>query len=190
MIKLSLPMIRDGMPLNEALHRRRSVRAFHSTSLDRRQVGQLLWSAQGKTSAEGYRTAPSAGATYPLEIYLLDAGGVYRYDPTEHSIEELATEDRRLRLQRAALNQSCVGAAAVSFVVSGVLSRTSSKYGARAHRYVAMEAGSAYQNLLLEAAALDLGAVVIGAFEDDRVSEIASLRPESVPLAIVCVGQL
>jgi SagB-type dehydrogenase family enzyme len=188
MVDLAPPTTAGGMPLHDVLSLRRSVRSFSGKNLSNEHIGQILWAGQGRTSPEGYRTAPSAGATYPLEVHVLDKNGVFRYDASRRALERLAAEDRRARLQRAALDQSCVGCAPVSFVIAAIVSRTSWKYGERAGRYAAMEAGSVYQNMLLEAAALGLGAVVVGAFDDVRVIETAALPEDSAPLAIVSVG--
>jgi SagB-type dehydrogenase family enzyme len=180
---------REGMPLNKALSMRRSVRRFNRRDLTSAEIGQLLWAGQGKTSPHGFRTAPSAGALYPLEVHVLTASGVFQYDPNNHQANLLAAGDKRNDLARASLGQDCVANAAASFVVAGVVSRTWSKYGDRAERYVVFEAGAAVQNMLLEAVNLNLGAVVVGAYQDAAVSRIAALPKGSVPLAIVAVGE-
>jgi SagB-type dehydrogenase family enzyme len=177
-----------GMPLNKALANRRSVRRFHPRELTAGEIGQLLWAGQGKTSPRGFRTAPSAGALYPLEIHVVTPTGVFQYQPNQHQIKMLVEGDRRAELAKAALGQASVADAAANFVVAGVVSRTRSKYGDRAERYVVFEAGAAVQNMLLEAVNLNLGAVVVGAYQDGAVSRIASLPEGSVPLAIVPVG--
>jgi SagB-type dehydrogenase family enzyme len=178
----------QGMPLNKALAMRRSVRRFHSRTLTAEEIGQLLWAGQGKTSSRGFRTAPSAGALYPLEIHVVTSTGVFQYHPNAHRTRLLAEGDRRADLAKAAFGQACVADAAANFVVAGVMSRTRSKYGDRAERYVIFEAGAAVQNMLLEAVNLNLGAVVVGAYHDGAVSRIALLPEGSVPLAIVPVG--
>jgi SagB-type dehydrogenase family enzyme len=179
----------QGMPLNKVLSMRRSVRRFHGRDLSSEEIGQLLWAGQGKTSPHGFRTAPSAGALYPLEIHVVTASGVFQYHPNNHQANLLAAGDKRKDLARASLGQDCVAHAAANFVVAGVVSRTWSKYGERAERYVVFEAGSAVQNMLLEAVNLNLGAVVVGAFHDQAVGRIAALPDGSTPLAIVSVGE-
>ena len=177
-----------GLSLWEALRRRRSVRAFTSEKISPEQVGQLLWAGQGITSPRGFRTAPSAGATYPIELHVVMEKGVFSYDPKTEALVLLERKDRRMALQKAALNQSCIGAGMLSIVVAGISSRTSWKYGPRTERYVAMEAGAVAQNILLMATALGLGSVLVGAFDDNQVAEIAHLPPESIPYGIIPIG--
>ncbi len=179
----------QGMPLNKALAMRRSVRRFHPRALTAVEIGQLLWAGQGKTSPRGFRTAPSAGALYPLEIHVVTSTGVFQYHPSDHRTKLLVKGDRRADLAKAAFGQACVADAAANFVVAGVVSRTRSKYGKMAQRYVVFESGAAVQNMLLEAVNLNLGAVVVGAYHDGAVSRTAFLPEESVPLAIVAVGE-
>jgi SagB-type dehydrogenase family enzyme len=185
---LDKPEVKGGPTLNQALAARRSVRSYGRRALTREETSQLLWAAQGVTSPDGWRTAPSAGGTQPLELHLLTSSGVFRYDPGKHQLERLADDDRRARLSDAALGQRCVREAPAVFVIAGVISRTSWKYGERAERYVAIEAGAAGQNLLLQAAALNLGAVYIGAFHDREVVEIAELPDKAVPYGVIPVG--
>jgi SagB-type dehydrogenase family enzyme len=193
-IRLPEPRLEDGAELPQLLAKRRSVREFSTTPLNRETVGQLLWSAQGITSEEGYRTAPSAGALYPLELYLV-AGkvegletGCYRYAPRSHSLHRVAAGDLRSDLAKAALNQLWIEQAPASFVISAVYSRTTWKYGKRGIRYVQMEAGHAGQNLFLQAVAMGLGSVVVGAFDDDKLKKLLNLSIEAQPLSILPVG--
>ncbi len=183
------PRTEGPLSLEEALLQRRSVRAYTDRALTREEVGQLLWAAQGITRAGRYRTAPSAGALYPLELYVADAEGVWHYIPQEHALDRWRPEDRRPRLCPAALSQEAVCHAPVVFVVTGVFARTAQKYGDRAIRYVWLEAGHAAQNLLLQAVALGLGAVPIGAFYDDRVQAALDLPPDHAPLYLIPVGE-
>ena len=190
-----------------ALAGRRSVRAFLPGPLPLGQAAQLLWAAQGVTEpmsepdgwrwgrwGGGLRTAPSAGALYPLELYLLAAEidglvpGVYRYRPTEHALERVSGADRRA-LASAALGQRAIVDAPATVVLAGVYRRTAVKYGDRAHRYVHMEAGAAAENVYLQAEALGLGTVFIGAFRDDAVRGALGLDPDHAPLAILPVGR-
>ncbi|HEX6536077.1 MAG TPA: SagB/ThcOx family dehydrogenase [Gemmatimonadaceae bacterium] len=179
---------RGRMTLEEALARRRSVRAFTSDTLDERTIDQLLWAAQGVTSPEGLRTAPSAGALYPLEVYVARRDGLSHYRPREHRQERLSAHDSRPDLARAAYRQSAVVEAPAVFVITGVIARTAAKYDGRAERYVHLEAGHAAQNLLLQAVALGLGAVPIGAFDDQRVRDALRLPPGEEPLYLIPVG--
>jgi SagB-type dehydrogenase family enzyme len=177
------------MPLHEALTSRRSVRQYNDRPLSTEELGQLLWAAQGTTSNRGFRTAPSAGALYPLEVYVATAEGAFHYQPAGHRLAALSHEDPRPALYAAALQQDPVRDAPAVFVVAAVYQRTSAKYGQeRSPRYVHLEAGHAAQNLLLEAVALGLGAVPIGAFYDEEVQKALELPADHRPLYLIPVG--
>ncbi|NIM04659.1 MAG: SagB/ThcOx family dehydrogenase [Armatimonadetes bacterium] len=177
------------MPVEEALARRRSVRRFTATKLSLEQVGQLAWAAQGIThQTRGFRTAPSAGALYPLEIYVVKQDGIFHYMPQGHRMLQISQEDVRRPLAQAALGQAFIAEAPVDFVISAVYERTRSKYGNRAERYVHIEAGHAGQNIHLQAVALGLGSVPVGAFDDRAVSKALGLPPNERPLYIIPVG--
>ncbi|MHC4550163.1 MAG: SagB/ThcOx family dehydrogenase [Planctomycetota bacterium] len=181
---------KGGLPLREALAQRRSVREFEAAPLTREQIGQLLWAAQGITDARGYRTAPSAGALYPLEVYVATAEGVFHYRPHDHALARLSDQDVRVRIHAAALRQEPLQHAPAIFVVAGVYERTAKKYGpARSPRYVHLEAGHACQNLLLEAVALGLGAVPIGAFDDAALQRAVGLPRNHRPLYLIPTGR-
>jgi SagB-type dehydrogenase family enzyme len=182
------PQKAGHVSLEETLQRRRSVRAFGGTPLTEAEIGQLAWAAQGITDDAGYRTAPSAGALYPLELYVGVEDGLFHYDPARHLLTLHVAGDPRPAMQEAALHQKAVGDAPAVFVLAAVYERTEVKYGARATRYVHMEAGHAAQNILLEAVALGLSAVPIGAFDDGRLSRALSLPEEVRPLYLVPVG--
>lgn len=159
------------------------------------QLSQLLWAAQGITSRDGKRTAPSAGALYPLEVYVI-AGkvtglepGVYHYQPTRSSLLQRSAGDLRRALGRAAHGQFWVASAPAVAVITGIVSRTARGYGARAERYVAIECGAAAENLALEAVALGLGTVPVGAFDDAAVSRVLSLPTGEKPLLILPIGK-
>jgi SagB-type dehydrogenase family enzyme len=159
------------------------------------ELTQLLWAAQGVTHSQGYRTAPSAGALYPLELYIVVGHMVglpvalYRYRCREHALETHSPGDLRAELSAAALNQRPVARAPVTFLFSAVYGRMTAKYGSRGVRYVDMEAGHAAQNLCLQAVALDLNSLVIGAFQDGEVKRIARLPADEEPLYLVPVGK-
>jgi SagB-type dehydrogenase family enzyme len=177
----------EGMSLAEALATRRSVRELTGPPLTDTEISQLLWSAQGIAPATN-RTAPSAGATYPAEMYLLTADGVFRYRPHRHDLEVVSEDDVRLRLFDGAVSQEAVRDAPAVFVVTGVFARTAAKYGDRAVRYVHIEAGHVAQNVLLQATALGLGAVPVGSFDDTALSEIIGLPADHEPLYLLPVG--
>lgn len=169
--------------------KRRSVRSFAPTPLTDQELGQLLWAAQGTTSTEGFRTAPSAGALYPLEIYIATADGVFHYQPEGHRLLVVSRIDAREPLYQAGLEQEAIRSAPAVFVVAAVYSRTAAKYGeVRSPRYVHLEAGHAAQNLLLEAVSMSLGAVPIGAFYDDDVRDAVGLEADHEPLYLIPVG--
>lgn len=186
----------EGYALQRALAHRRSNRTLQEAVLTLNEVSQLLWAAQGITSPAGFRTAPSAGALYPLEMRVLAGAvrdlevGVYRYVPSAHGLTVLSHADVRGALARAAYGQDSVEHNAVLFLVSGIEQRTSTKYGNRAARYVHMEAGHAAQNLLLQVTALGLGAVVIGAFDDSAVRGVMNLPRGEEPLYLIPLGRV
>ena len=187
---------RDGpSSVEQALLNRRSIRGFKNDPLSLAELSQLAWAAQGISSPRGYRTAPSAGALYPLEVYIfagrvkgLDAA-VYKYDP-RHILEKIVPGDHRTDLAQAALNQSFIGTAPVVFLFCAVFARTTNTYGERGRRYVFMEVGHAAQNLCLQAVAAGMGTTVIGAFQDNRVGTIIELAPKESPVYIVPVGKI
>jgi SagB-type dehydrogenase family enzyme len=180
--------------LNQILKQRRTHRAFASRPLTLSEITQLLWAAQGISARDGLRTAPSAGALYPLELHLVSGdvdglpAGRYRYDPVNHSLRAETRGDLRQDLVAAALRQDWLGQAPAIFVISAVDARTTRKYGKRGVRYVHMEAGHAGQNLLLQAAALDLAAATVGAFDDQRLQHGLNLAGDERPLLILPVG--
>jgi SagB-type dehydrogenase family enzyme len=181
-------------PLELLLARRRSVRAFGRRPIGLAELGQLLWAAQGVSDPEGLRTSPSAGALYPLELQVVLGrvaelpGGIYCYRPDGHRLEWLRGGDARKPLAAAALHQDWLADAAAVVAFTAVFQRTARKYGERGMRYVHMEAGHAAQNLLLQAEALALAAVVVGAFDDREVATVLGLAADMAPLSLVPVG--
>jgi SagB-type dehydrogenase family enzyme len=182
------PDLTGAISLEQTLALRRSIRAYTDRSLTSEEIGQLLWAAQGITRDWGGRTAPSAGALYPLEIYTVSRDGVGHYLPAGHRLELLSSADLRPALTTAALSQEPVSDAPVVFVITAVFSRVEQKYDERGIRYVHLEAGHAAQNLLLQAVALDLGAVVIGAFDDSEVKRVLGLPTDHDPLYLIPTG--
>jgi SagB-type dehydrogenase family enzyme len=187
-VELPAPRTEGDVSLEEALASRRSVREFTPEPLTLEQISQLLWAAQGITADWGGRTAPSAGALYPLEVYVVTAEGISHYLPEGHRLATTPGEDLRGTLAAAALGQSQVADAPAVFVIAAVVARSAEKYGDRAERYVQLEAGHACQNLLLEAVALGLGAVPTGAFSDEGVRSALGLPQDEAPLYLVPVG--
>jgi SagB-type dehydrogenase family enzyme len=174
--------------LEEALSQRRSVREYAGAALSDSLLSQLLWAAQGISGSAGLRTAPSAGALYPLELYLVTARGVFHYEPVGHALTGWRPGDRRDQLQTGSLGQMTLRVAPAVFVFTAVYARTEGKYGARGTRYVHLEVGHAAQNLLLEAAALGLAAVPVGAFREEVVQQALELPGDHQPIYLVPVG--
>jgi len=195
-IKLPAARLDSSVSLEKVLCARRSIREFTTQPLELSQVSQLAWAAQGLTGPEAHRTAPSAGGLYALELYIIAGkvnglpAGVYRYDLLTHELVSLLTADMPLELSRAALDQTSITQAAAIFAISAVYERISSKYGDRGIRYAHMEAGHAAQNLLLQAVALGLGAVLVGAFNDGKVKRLLNLSKQETPLYLIPVGKL
>ncbi len=196
MIKLP-EVITDGqMSLEKAMSLRRSIRTYSDEPLSLADLSQLLWSAQGITNERGFRTAPSAGATFPLEMFVVVnrveglGKGIYHYLPFEHELALLRTDDVSEPLFRACLSQSMILDAGATLVFAAVYERTTARYGNRGERYVLNEIGHASQNVHLQAAALDLGTVVIGAYRDDEVEDILQLGDPYRVLYLMPVGKL
>ncbi len=194
-IPLPKPSLKGELSLEEVILKRRSTRVFSSRSIKKSQLSQFLWASQGITRGY-YRTVPSAGATYPLEVFIvvgeggvesLDAGA-YRYLPREHCIIRHLPGDLRKGLCSACLGQDFIRRAPVSFLVCAEYSRTTAGYGNRGVRYVHMEVGHLGQNLALQGEALGLCSVMVGAFHDDYVSRLLGLPGELNPLYVIPVG--
>ena len=205
-IKLPSPQSKGKVSLEETILRRRSVRRFRREAIDLPQLGQILWSAQGITGSRGFRATPSAGATYPLEIFAVIGrrgvilgereqaseelpAGIYRYEPESHSLSLHKATDLRPDVARASLDQEFIVQAPVAIVICALYDRTSSRYGRRAERYVHMEVGHAGENIHLQAVALGLATVEVGAFSDEGVKEVLGLDERVQPLYIMPVGR-
>ncbi|MHC1605457.1 MAG: SagB/ThcOx family dehydrogenase, partial [Candidatus Methanofastidiosia archaeon] len=196
-VKLPEPEMTGSISLEEAIQNRRSIRNYRDKSLTLEDVSQLLWAVQGISDPDtGKRTVPSAGATYPLGIYLVAGAngviglpeGVYRYDPFEHELINILNGDVRDNLKKAALNQGCIKEAPIDIIIAAEFERTTKRYGDRGIHYVYMEAGHAGQNVYLQAFARGLGTVVIGAFNDDEVQQLLHMPSDHMPLYIMPVG--
>ena len=194
-VTLPQPRRQSGTSVEQALVGRRSIRSYTDEPLTLAEVSQLLWSAQGITDERGLRTAPSAGALYPLELYIVVgdvtdlAAGIYKYRPSEHDLTGVAEGDRRGELSAAALNQACVRNAAAVIAFAAIYERTTGKYGDRGSRYVHIEIGHAAQNAFLQAVALNLGAVVVGAFHDDEVKRAVGMETGERAVYLMPVGR-
>ena len=196
-VDLPQPRQAGEISLEEAIFSRRGTRAFKDKPLKLQQISQLLWAAGGK-GIDGLtgpsRTAPSAGGLYPLELILVSGNvegleaGVYRYEWKDHKLRLIKKGDYRDALAASALNQRFIEHAPASIVITAVYSRTSRKYGQRGVvRYVHMDAGHASENLFLQAVALNLGTVTVGAFRDNEVKRVLGVSDEE-PLYIMPFG--
>jgi SagB-type dehydrogenase family enzyme len=193
-IKLPDPTHRSDTSLEETLVARRSVRRYARQPITLDQASQLLWAAQGVTHPQGYRTAPSAGALYPLEVYLV-AGqvegldpGIYKYRPRGHDLVKVVEGDRRKELKDASLRQRSIEFAPATIAFTAVYPRMMVKYSQRGIRYVDMEAGHAAQNACLQAVSLGLGALTIGAFREDDVRRVLGCGADEEPIYLITVG--
>jgi SagB-type dehydrogenase family enzyme len=195
LFKLPAPRFDSGFPIEKALGARRSIRVFSPDPIELSDVSQLLWAAQGITGPGGERTSPSAGATYPLEMYVATgrvnglAAGLYRYRPPENDLVRALEGDVLHDLSTAAVGQGSVYLAAAVFVVTAVHERTTLVYGRRGLRYVDNEVGHAAENLFLQAVALGLGSVAVGAFDDEAVSKALKLPVAHRPMYLLPVGR-
>ncbi len=201
-VYLPLPRQVSNVTVEEAILWRRSLREYKDEPITIMQLSMILWAAQGITDpARRFRAAPSAGATYPLVLYVVvgDKGvllepnkylkaGVYRYDVMKHALIMVRDGDLRGELAKASLNQPWVRDAPVDLVMCAVFERTTRVYGERGVRYVYMEAGHAAQNIYLMATALGLGTVVVGAFHDDWVASVVKAGKDEAPLYVIPVG--
>ncbi|MFQ5962804.1 MAG: SagB/ThcOx family dehydrogenase [Candidatus Scalinduaceae bacterium] len=179
-IELPKPEYR-GTSVEEAIEKRRSVRNYSKKPITISQLSQLLFSAQGITGkiyGQPLRTAPSAGALYPFEIYVIANNveglpqGIYHYAVLNHALELVKSGDFRKEVTSAGLKQEMLGDADVTFVLSAIFNRVRHKYGERGFRYVYIEAGHISQNIYLQATSLGLGSVSVGAFLDNELNQL------------------
>jgi SagB-type dehydrogenase family enzyme len=205
-IKLPSPQLKGPVSLEEAIMRRRSVRRYRGEPLDLLQLSQILWAAQGLTGNRRFRAAPSAGATYPLEIFVVVGrggvitgearqglqelrAGIYHYEVDSHSLALHKPTDVRPELARAALDQGFIVEASVAIIICALFHRTSPRYGNRAERYIHMEVGHVGENIHLQAVALGLATVEVGAFDDEDVRTVLGADEKTRPLYIMPVGK-
>ena len=187
-IKLPQPKLKSTVSLEETISKRRSVRSYSSKELTIDQISQLLWSCQGLTNASGLRAAPSAGALYPLEVYLVKNDGLYQYIPEGHRLEKKSDKNLKHDLTGASWGQRFIEEAAIDIVICAVYERITSRYGKRGIRYTDIEVGHAAENVHLQAVSLGLSSVPIGAFNDNAVSKILNLPANEKPIYIIPVG--
>ncbi|KUG25759.1 hypothetical protein ASZ90_004409 [hydrocarbon metagenome] len=193
-IKLPEVNLKGKLSLEETLKERKSRRSYQKSELKIDEISQLLWAAQGINRNDGGRTAPSAGALYPLEIYLLVGDvknlnvGLYQYDPVNHSL--IIKNKKNLIPNLTNVMQQFVTNGAAIIIITGVYERTTQKYGERGIRYVHMDVGFACQNIYLQAESLGLGTVFMGAFNDNLLSDILQLPKNHKALGVMPVGRI
>lgn len=196
-IPLPSPAFSGNTSVEEAIFKRRSVREYSIESLTLEEVSQLLWAAQGVTEdVRGFRSIPSAGALYPLEIFLSVRRvsglrpGIYYYHIAEHALSLHVESDISKPLASAALDQDWVRDAAVNIIVCAIYERTTQRYGDFGYKYVHMEAGHLGENVHLEAVSLALGTVMVGAFYEEPVKNLLEVTEDVIPLYIIPVGKV
>lgn len=187
-IKLPKPKLKGNVSIEETIAGRRSVRRYSSRGLTIEEISQLLWACQGITSPRGLRAAPSAGALYPLEVYLVKDDGIYKYIPEGHKLKQLSGKNVKQDLMRASHGQAFVEEAPVNIVICAVYERVTSRYAERGVRYADIEVGHAAENVHLEAVSLGLASVPVGAFSDNAVSKVLNLPAKEKPIYIIPVG--
>jgi SagB-type dehydrogenase family enzyme len=188
-IQLTDPNLDGDMSFEKALANRRSVRQFSSQFLKRTQIGQLAWAGQGITEPQrGLRTAPSAGATYPIELLFATPEGLFVYRPTDHSLMQIGDQDIRNGLAAAASMAESVAGAPCDIIIAGSFRKLVDQYKDKARTYLHMEAGHIAQNIQLQAVCLGLGSVTVGGFDTNQVRKVCKLTRTLEPLYIVCVG--
>lgn len=196
-VELSQPKFKSRVSIEEALLKRRSIRNYLNEQLSNSEISQLLWAAQGITEEKyNLRTAPSAGALYPLEIYIAVsnvkdlAPGLYKYKPQNHTLKKISDGDKRIDISNAALRQDAIENSSAIILITAVYERTAVKYGGRTERYVNIEVGAAAQNIYLQSVSLEIGTVIIGAFKDDSLKKTLNLPANERPLAIMPLGKI
>jgi SagB-type dehydrogenase family enzyme len=196
-IQLSLQFPEHSIPFVEVLKKRKSIRSYSSKALGINDLSFLLWASTGiqrKQRGYEFRTAPSAGALYPIETYLVVDNvqglnrGLYHYGIASHALEELGLGSFVEQIAHAALDQEMCLEAPVTFVWTAVFERSKWKYKQRAYRYVYLDAGHIAQNLALSATSIGLGSCQIGAIFDEEINEIIGvdgLEESAIYLSVV-----
>jgi SagB-type dehydrogenase family enzyme len=187
-ITLPPPKTRGDHSLEDVLRRRRSIRELATPPLTWEEIGQLLWAAQGVTSADGFRTTPSAGALYPMEVYVATAEGVFHYEPAAHAVTKTLETDVRAGLRKLSFDQACLDAPCI-VVMAAVVARVAEKYPEVADISTKLEVGHAMQNLLLQVTALGLASVPVGAFNPPKLGELLRLPAEQEVMYLAPVGR-
>ncbi|MCX7944897.1 MAG: SagB/ThcOx family dehydrogenase [Deltaproteobacteria bacterium] len=194
-IKLPQYNTTGKISIEETLKKRRSVRKFTDASISIEEISQLLWAAYGLTTSDGRKTTPSAGATYPLEIYIAVRKadklkpGLYRYLPESHSLKLIKEGDILSQVSDTTYQPEMCKDAPIHIIITAVIERTTSVYGQRGIRYIHMEAGHSAQNISLQGVALNIGSVLVGAFDDEKLLRVLELGKGEIPLYIIPMGK-
>lgn len=186
-LSLPKPLLKGSKSVEECIFERESIRSFKDKVIEIEKISQILWATQGKKGHK--RTVPSAGATYPLEIYvILKDKGYFHYNIDRHALELIIDEDISEKLASASWNQQFISEAYLNVILCAIFARTTQRYGERGVRYVFIEVGHCAQNIHLEAVSLGLASVPIGAYEDDKVKAVLDLPKNVEPLYIIPIG--
>lgn len=199
MIQLPSPILKGTISVEEAVNARRTRRDFSDQPLTLEEWGQILWAAQGITSDGNIkkRTAPSAGALYPMELYLILgkglsnslSAGIFHYVPTKHALEQISDKNFAKGVAEASLHQSWMAEAPGMILITAEYSRITGKYGKRGIRYAHIEAGHVAQNCLLQAESLNLNVGIVGAFQDQELMDLLPIPKEHEPILILPIGR-
>ena len=195
-IKLPEPKKNGSVSIEKALANRRSVRSYSSEPVSLNELSQLLWAAQGITNKSGFRTAPSAGALYPLKLYIIAKNvkslkkGTYKYIPSGHKLIKVKPNTNIEKVFKGALSQWSIKDASLNIIFGADFSVTEEKYKNRARQYVYQEAGHAAQNVYLQAESLEIGTVVIGAFYKNEIKSAVGMEDNETPICIMPVGKI
>ena len=186
-LQLPKPILKGTKSLEECIFERESIRNYSDKGIEIEKISQILWASQGKKGSK--RTVPSAGATYPLEIYItIKDEGYFYYNFVRHELQLISDKDVTKQLSQASWDQYFICEAYLNIIICAIFNRTTQRYGQRGVRYVFIEVGHCAQNIHLEAVALGLCSVPIGAFEDNAVKEVLNLKKQVEPLYIIPIG--
>ena len=186
-LQLPKPILKGIKSLEECIFERESIRNYSDKGIEIEKISQILWASQGKKGSK--RTVPSAGATYPLEIYItIKDEGYFYYNFVRHELQLISDKDVTKQLSQASWDQYFICEAYLNIIICAIFNRTTQRYGQRGVRYVFIEVGHCAQNIHLEAVALGLCSVPIGAFEDNAVKEVLNLKKQVEPLYIIPIG--
>lgn len=192
-VQLPLPRYDSPVSVEKALRLRQSTRLFEKSSVSIQELSQLLWSAQGIGNRHGYRTSPSAGALFPIELYVLVRRGegvypgFYHYIPNKHHLEISTNSIDEEKLFMASYKQSWVKNAPILIVIASDTNRTAQKYHVKAFQYASMESGHVAQNMMLQSVSLGLGIVGVGAFDEQEIKQIFDIHTLDV-MYLICIG--